>query len=355
MIRCNRKLFGLLGAVLLLTPLTAAVADTLRVPSEYATIQAAIDASVDGDVVEIDDGTYTGTGNKDLDFVGKAITVRSASGDPALCIIDCENDGRGFYFHNAEGPDSIVLGLTITNGSASSGGGVYCRDFSSPALTNCTISGNSASNGGGGVHFIGGGPTLTNSVLWSATPTQIVVVQSDLVVAYCDVQGGWEGTGNIDADPLFVDPDGPDDDPETWQDNDYRLGPGSPCIDAADNAAVVQGIITDLDGNQRFVDDPETDDTGRGDCPVVDMGAYEFQAEDGCCLRDPRWICDGDVDGDGQVNPVDSGLVQAAFGSVDEGDLCQYDVDCDGQINPVDSGIVQSLFGTCEAPRDACP
>ena len=73
------------------------------------------------------------------------------------------------------------------------------------------------------------------------------------------------------------------------------------------------------------------------------------------CLRDPEWLCDGDVDGDGQVNPVDSGLVQAAFGSEDESDLCQYDIDCDGQINPVDSGIVQSLFGTCDQPRDACP
>ncbi len=75
----------------------------------------------------------------------------------------------------------------------------------------------------------------------------------------------------------------------------------------------------------------------------------------GGCVRDPGWQCDGDVDGDGQVNPVDSGLVQAAFGSFDEQDLCNYDVDCDGQINPVDSGIVQSLFGMCEAPREVCP
>jgi hypothetical protein len=72
------------------------------------------------------------------------------------------------------------------------------------------------------------------------------------------------------------------------------------------------------------------------------------------CIRDPAWQCDGDVDGDGQVNPVDSGLIQAAFGSTDGGDLCQYDMDCDGQINPVDSGIVQSLFGTCEPVRDVC-
>ena len=73
------------------------------------------------------------------------------------------------------------------------------------------------------------------------------------------------------------------------------------------------------------------------------------------CVRDPAWQCDGDVDGDGQVNPVDSGLVQSVFGSADQQDLCNYDLDCDGQINPVDAGIVQSLFGTCEAVRSVCP
>ncbi len=73
------------------------------------------------------------------------------------------------------------------------------------------------------------------------------------------------------------------------------------------------------------------------------------------CRRDPEWVCDGDVDGDGQVNPVDWGIVQVNFGNTDEQALCNYDVDCDGQINPVDAGIVQSLFGTCEAPRGACP
>jgi len=46
------------------------------------------------------------------------------------------------------------------------------------------------------------------------------------------------GDGNIDADPLFVDPDGPDNDPNTWEDKDYHLSPGSPCIDAGCNGAV---------------------------------------------------------------------------------------------------------------------
>jgi len=61
------------------------------------------------------------------------------------------------------------------------------------------------------------------------------------------------------------------------------------------------------------------------------------------------------VNGDGQVNPVDVGLVQAAFGSRDGQDLCNYDIDCDGQINPVDRALVQQLFGTCEPPREPCP
>ena len=95
--------------------------------------------------------------------------------------------------------------------------------------------------------------------------------------------------------------------------------------------------------------------TGGNDGEVLRALWIETFAEFCGCVRDPEWLCDGDVDGDGQVNPVDAGLVQAAFGSPDEQDLCNYDVDCDGQINPVDSGIVQSLFGTCEAVRGVCP
>jgi hypothetical protein len=74
----------------------------------------------------------------------------------------------------------------------------------------------------------------------------------------------------------------------------------------------------------------------------------------GGCVRNPRWVCDGDVDGNGVVNPVDVGLVQAAFGSTNEDDLCQYDLDCNGVINPVDAGLVQALFGQCDPPRDVC-
>jgi hypothetical protein len=94
---------------------------------------------------------------------------------------------------------------------------------------------------------------------------------------------------------------------------------------------------------------------------LKDIGATSELAQcvdvTGGCGRDPDWVCDGDVDGNGAVNPVDYGLVQAAFclsGECGDRALCQYDLDCNGVINPVDAGIVQSLFGTCDAPRDVC-
>ena len=95
--------------------------------------------------------------NKNLYFVGRAIAVRSASGNPGLCIIDCENDGRGFSFHLNEGVTTIVEGLTITNGYADfpapsygRGGGIWCDSGSSPTLKNCVITGNTAANTGTG-------------------------------------------------------------------------------------------------------------------------------------------------------------------------------------------------------------
>ena len=443
-----------------------AYADIINVPGDYPSIQQAINAAEDGDEVVVADGTYTGPLNKNLDFGGRLVTVRSENG-PGNCIIDCENDGRGFYFHSGETAAAVVQGLTIRNGFAfedgggvycrnnssptltactisdsrtsyaygggiaceyssptltdctiagnmadyfgsgggvsctnqssptltnctitgnvadafggglscgylanptltncritgntvveydgggvycknqssptltncvitdntayydgggvhcdeksdptlanctitgnsanDDGGGVYCNDHSDPILANCTITGNSASDHGGGVHCReDSDPTLANCILWDDSPQEIFVDSGNPIVTYCDVQGGWGGEGNIDADPLFFDP------PSGY----YHLSPGSPCIDAGDNAAVPEGITTDLDGKPRFVDDPETEDTGKGDPPIVDMGAYEFQADlndvDGDGIPDEEDNCplhynpgQADCDGDG--------------------------------------------------------
>jgi len=80
----------LLAVVLLLTASWTAQAETYLVlpdgSGDFPTIQAAVNAAVDGDVIELADGTFTGDGNLDLEFQGKTITVRSASGDPTSVV-----------------------------------------------------------------------------------------------------------------------------------------------------------------------------------------------------------------------------------------------------------------------------
>ena len=112
---------------------------------DYPTIQAAIEAANDYDIIELQPGTYTGTGNRDIDFLGKAITVRSLNG-PETCIINCEGtetEGhRGFNFDNSEDANSVLAGLTITNGYARyDGGAIQCWQ-SSPTIKNCNIMAN---------------------------------------------------------------------------------------------------------------------------------------------------------------------------------------------------------------------
>lgn len=135
----------------------------------YRTIQRGIDVSVNGDTVIVNDGIYTGLGNKNLDFNGKAITVRSSNGAVST-IIDCENSGSGFYFHSGETSNSVVDGFTIINGSSIQfggyrlGGGIYCKD-SSPTIVNNIIKKNVASVGANGYGVSGGGIYCSNSSL----------------------------------------------------------------------------------------------------------------------------------------------------------------------------------------------
>ena len=196
-------------------------------PANFTTIQAAIDDANDGDTVEVQPGTYTGSGNRDIDFNGKAITLRSATG-PENCIIDCNGTDsephRGFYFHSGEEPNSILDGFTITggygneqggaiycysshplitncnitgnavNGSISEGGGIYCRS-SRMILTNCTITNNSADYTGGGIviDYYGGNPMIDNCKIIANSATYsgggIAVTVSYSKISNCIIAG----------------------------------------------------------------------------------------------------------------------------------------------------------------------
>jgi len=130
----------------------------IQVPGDYATIQAAVDAAEDGDLILVADGTYTGDGNRDIDFDGKKITVRSQNG-AVNCTIDSEgSEGdvhRAFVLTGGEDPNlSIIDGFTITNGYLTApydwrgrGSGIFCYN-GGMTVRNCIFTGNTAANGG---------------------------------------------------------------------------------------------------------------------------------------------------------------------------------------------------------------
>jgi len=136
----------------------------------FDAIQEGIDAAVGGDTVMVAIGIYTGEGNRDIDFEGKAITVISENG-AASCIIDCQGMGsdphRGFYFHTGENADSVLDGFTITNGYENNGGGIYCRDSSSPTIQNCVIENNTATSHGGGIYVWDSNLTVKNCLIYN--------------------------------------------------------------------------------------------------------------------------------------------------------------------------------------------
>lgn len=129
----------------------SSLAAILHVPTEYSTIQAALDAAVSSDTVLIADGTYQGSGNRGLDYQGKSVTVKSVNG-PQTCIIDCEQLDRGVYFHSGEAATARLEGLSVINGYSGGaegcGGAIEC-DAASPTIVNCTFSDNYATQGSG--------------------------------------------------------------------------------------------------------------------------------------------------------------------------------------------------------------
>ncbi|MCK4415403.1 MAG: right-handed parallel beta-helix repeat-containing protein [Candidatus Eisenbacteria sp.] len=153
----------LLAVLLVLSAPWAACATTYLVlpdgSGDFPTIQEAIVAAADGDLILLGNGTFVGDGNRDINFAGKAITVRSKADDPSVCTIDCQgspgNPHRGFYFSSDETRASVICGITIVNGwlegsdwEDGTGAGIFCS-WGDPTIENCAFIGNSARSGGG--------------------------------------------------------------------------------------------------------------------------------------------------------------------------------------------------------------
>lgn len=353
--------------------------DTVYVPDDYSTIQAALDAVVAGGTIVLRDGIYTGDGNKWLKFNGKAATVRSENG-PANCVIDSEGSYPAFLFRGGDGRDSVVDGITIRNGhytegggiqcwgasptirnciienctSLATGGGIYCYS-SSPLITNCVIVNNTAEeNGGGGIscrdsspiisnctisgnrvlHFLshdgyGGGirafsgasATVTNCILWDNSavdggPEIALRWGASLTLSYCDVEGG-AGAAYVEADcSLTSGPGNIDSDP-------FFLNPGG-------GDYHLQACSPGIDAGDPASDysiEPEPNG-GR-----INMDAYGNTLEAATSVQttdddgDTYSECDGDCHDNNPNN------YPGAIETCDDG----ADNDCDGLIDAEDS------------------
>lgn len=291
------------------------------------TIQEAVDAAQDGDEIVVSNGVYAAGGRAVVGaqtsnrvVVARPLVVRSLNGPRVTVILGHQQTGTGYNLgkdaircaYLADG--AVLSGFTLTNGATSAsdgnGGGVYCASVGvvvtncilasnaavagggayAGTLRNCVLTGNTANDGGGAC-----GATLHNCLL---TANQASGSGGGLLAPYdngvfqgmmyhCTLTGNaarfgggaWHGTlincilyANTASfwgadhesavltacwleDPLFQDP----------LRGNYRLRPGSPCINqGAYTYAYVSGP-SDLDGRPRLVGGN------------VDLGAYEFQ------------------------------------------------------------------------------
>jgi len=255
---------------------------------EFTTIQTAIDAALPADTIVVADGTYTGPGNRDIDFRGKDITVASANG-PDGCRIDCLKQGRGVFFHRGEDERSVFDGFTIIHGTADYGGGICCIDGSSPTIKNCVFQGNEADHGGGGIYIAASGPVLTNCTFVanratcsqaqdngesrsiSASGGAMLNNRSHPTVRICDfsenlAMGSGGAVGNVDhVAATFVD-----------------------CIFESNVADEGGGAMASVDGTTTVIDCRFRDNSacsGSGGAVVNSHGTLTFNA----CLFDRNW------------------------------------------------------------------
>ena len=198
------------------------------------------------------------------------------------CVfIDNKTDysGAGAFAWHAD--PTFTNCLFALNTSGSDGAAIYNRT-SNLRLVNCTLVGNVAVKGqalacGSNDDAYPGTSEIINSILWNQGREIHITDGSTITVTYSDVTGGFEGEGNIDEDPLFID----------QGEEDYHLKPDSPCINKGDNSAVLNGS-TDLEGNRRMADG------------TVDMGAYEINLEPAILYVDDDAV--GDNEGSSWIN-----------------------------------------------------
>jgi hypothetical protein len=173
-------------------------ANTINVPGDSATIQAAVNGAGSGDTVLVADGTYTGPGNFDIDFLGKTdLVVRSVNG-PEVTIIDCGEIGPdsnvAFFFRSGEDSTSVLEGFTIRDAFPfPDSGAIHCYS-SSPTISDCIITNNVAS----GIFCWDASPKIVDCVITNNEGSGIFCLESSPRIFSSEITHNlyaWAGTG----------------------------------------------------------------------------------------------------------------------------------------------------------------
>jgi hypothetical protein len=222
------------------------------------------------------------------------------------------------------------------NDSWAPGGAVFIEPGKAVTFTNCAFTNNITIGDTGGA--ITGSATIANSILWDNSPAEL---NGAFDTTYSCVEGGWAGVGNVATNPQFINARGVDGVPGTGDDI-LRLAAASPCIDAANNAALPadtldidgdgdtgEALPLDLHGLARIMNDPFARNVGHppGAAAIVDMGPSEFLT--------------GDATGDGRVDVDDLIKVILTWGNCTSTAFpCAADLNRSGAVNVDDLLIV---------------
>jgi hypothetical protein len=205
--------------------------------------------------------TFSGNADSASGVGGGGMANDDSSPTVSTCsFFDNSTGVRGGGMANFNGSSPTVANCIFSENDA---GDSYAKDMAnlgaSPRVSSCTFW-----NNGGMIYNDGtSSTTVTNCVFWGFFDSIINQGGASTTVTYSVVI--YPGTGNINVDPMLVDP----------ANGDFHLRPFSPCIDAGDNSDPALPA-TDIDGDDRRIDDPTVPDTGAGEPPIVDIGADEF-------------------------------------------------------------------------------
>ncbi len=346
--------------------------------------------------------------NNEATLSGGGMFIPSIADPIYYYVVNCEFIGnrsrygggiRTGHRGTCEVINSLFAGNTAYNGS---GGAISAEG--KLIVSSCTVYANQATQYGGGVVGYttspGRGLVISNSVFWANSlelpgrppfESQIWGIGGPPQIQHSciqDLPSDFPGVANIDLNPKFVDPIGLDGIAGT-ADDDLRLGIFSPAVDSADNRGIKADVADldsdnnvneqvpfDLAGQSRRLADAAIADTGIGNAPIIDMGAYERFADcNGNAILDIDDIisgfsedvnenavpdeCDEDCNTNGTPDDLD---ITSQFSEDCDGDLvpdeCETDTDEDGLIDdcdncPLDPNVIQT-DGDGDGTGDAC-